>query len=100
MGELLHGLSEFETLVVHDETERVTTRATAEAVIELLIGVYRERWCFFLMERTAGGIVFASLFEFYPAIDHVHDVGAIEHLIYKRLWESGHIRDLSGCLTR
>ena len=50
----------------------------AETVIELLVGADREGRRFFVVERAAGLVIFAALFERHVLVDHVHDVDARE----------------------
>ena len=68
----------------------VAAGTTAKAVVKLSLGVYRERGCFFVVERAAGAIVFACFFEFYAAINDLDDVKAIQQVIKKCLGESRH----------
>ena len=45
------------------------------------------------MEGAAGGVVLAGLFQLDARGDHVDDVGAVEQVIDKRLWDqAGHRR--------
>ena len=79
-------------LIVHDEPEGITARATAEAVIKLLLWVYRKRRRLFFVKRATSGIIFTGFFELYATVDHIDDVGPVKNLVNKRLLESGHIR--------
>ena len=77
MGQPLHSLTEIESLVVHHEAKRIAPGAAAKAVVELALRVDRERRCFFVVERAAGAVVLARLFELYAAIDDFNDIEAI-----------------------
>ena len=90
LGEAFHGFAEIEPLVIHDKTQRVAAGTAAKAVVKLPLGVYRERGCFFVMERAAGAVVFARFFEFYAPINDLDDIKAIQKVIEKCLGESRH----------
>jgi hypothetical protein len=51
--------------VLHDKIDDVAMRATAEAMIELLVVVDGEGWAFLAVERAAG-------LELAPGADHPH----------------------------
>jgi len=56
-------------LVVSEEGNGVTARATAEAMVKLLVGADGERGGFFFMERAAGGIVFTAALKWHPRMN-------------------------------
>ncbi|MOA40979.1 hypothetical protein D3C78_1629010 [compost metagenome] len=60
-------------------------RAAAEAVVELLAGADGEGRRFFLVERAAGRVVLACLFQRDVTIHHVDDVDAGQQLVYEIL---------------
>ena len=67
-------------------------RATPKAVIKLFFTVYGERGGFFVMERSARVIIFALLFQLYPRVDEIDDVGSGEQVIDENAWDSsGHM---------
>jgi hypothetical protein len=55
-------------------------------VIELFGLADREGRGFFVMERTAGDEVGTGFFERQVALDHVHDVEAIEQILNEAFW--------------
>src|SRR4051812_39465039 len=62
-GEIVHGLDESHSAVLHEEADRVAMRAAAEAVIELLGGADRERGRLLPVERAKPHEIGARLFE-------------------------------------
>ncbi|MNQ42737.1 hypothetical protein D3C85_564450 [compost metagenome] len=71
--------------MVHDEAEGVAAGAAAEAVIELLVGADAERRSLFLVERAAGSVIFAGLFQLQARADHIDDVGAVQKVVNEAL---------------
>lgn len=71
--------------MVHDEAEGVAARATAEAVVELLVRADAEGGGLFLVERAAGGVVLAGLFHLQARADNIDDVGAVQKVVNKAL---------------
>jgi hypothetical protein len=55
LGQQLHGLLELERLGLLDELEGVAALAAAEAVVQLLLGVDRERGGALVVERAQPG---------------------------------------------
>ena len=86
--QLFDRFNELELVVVHQKIDRVTVGATAEAVVKLFFTVYGERGGFFVMERTARMVVLALLFELYPRVDEIDDVGSGQQVIDKNAWDS------------
>src|SRR5690606_32036911 len=60
-------------------------RATAKAIIKLLVGADGKRGRFFVMKRAAGGVIFAGFFQFYAAVYHVDHIDAGQQIINKTL---------------
>lgn len=84
-GQFFDRLDEIQVVVVHDEAEGVAASAATEAVIELLVGADAERRSLFLMERAAGGVVLAGLFQLQARADHIDDVGAVQKVVNEAL---------------
>ena len=84
-GQVLNRLGEIQVVVVHEKAEGVATGAATEAVIELLVRADAERWGFLFMERAAGSVVLAGLFQLHARADHVDDVGAVQEVVNKAL---------------
>src|SRR5690606_399437 len=84
-------LGKVQVVVVHDEAERVAACAAAEAVVELLVGADAERRGLFLVERAAGRVVLAGLFQLDTRTHHLDDVGAVEQIVNEGLrYQAGH----------
>ena len=73
-GKIFHGIDETESLIFHDEADRRTVGAAAEAVVELLGRADREGRRFFVVEGAAGGVVGAGFLEGHVAIHQFDDV--------------------------
>ena len=87
-GQLFDGFHELELVVVHQEVDSVAVRTAAKAVVKLFFTIDGERGGFFVMERTARVIILALLFQLYPGIDQIDDVGARQQVIDKYSWDS------------
>jgi len=57
--------------------------AAAEAMVELLGRANRKRGRFLFVERAAGFVLVAPLFERYAAVDNVYDISTREDVIDK-----------------
>jgi len=91
LGQVLDRLGKVQVVVVHDEAERVAACAAAEAVVELLVGTDAERRGLFLVERAAGRVVLAGLFQLDTRTHHFNDVGAVEQIVNEGLrYQAGH----------
>ena len=86
LGQFLHRFHKAHAGVFHDKADGRAMRAAAEAVIELLGLADGERRGFFGVERTAGDVVGTGLLERQVALDHVHDVEAIEQILNETFW--------------
>jgi hypothetical protein len=65
---------------------------TAEAMVKLLFTVLGEGGGFFVMERTARMVILALIFQLYPRVDEIDDVGSGEQVIDENAWDSsGHM---------
>ena len=60
-----------------DEFEYIAPDATAEAVVELAVGINAERGGFFVVKRAEAGVVAALLDELDVFGDQVDDVGGV-----------------------
>ncbi|MNO97862.1 hypothetical protein D3C76_895860 [compost metagenome] len=87
-SQLFDGFNELELVVVHQKVDGVAVRPTAKAVVKLFFTVNGERGGFFVMERTARMVVLTLLFELYPRIDEIDDVGSGQQVIDKNAWNS------------
>ena len=91
VGECFHGLRKVDIVVVHHKADGVSARATAKAIIKLLVWVNAERRRLFFVKRAASRVILAGLFQFYSTINDFHNIGAVEQGVDKALWnESGH----------
>jgi hypothetical protein len=81
LGELLDGLAEAEPVELHQEADRGTVRAAAEAVVELLVRCHRERGRLLVVERAARLQALAAAFQRDARADDVDDVDAGEELV-------------------
>ncbi len=84
----LRPFHELELVVVHQEVDSIAVRPAAEAVVKLFFTVDGERRGFFVMERTARVKIFALLFQLYPRIDQIDDVGSGKQIANKYAWNS------------
>ena len=90
-GQTIHRLREFQVFVFHHERQRIAARATAEAIVELFVGVDAERGAALLVEGAAGGVILARLFQFDTPVYHLDDIDAVQQVIQKSLgYPSGH----------
>ena len=90
--ERFHSLGEFLVIEVHHKAQGIAARATAKAVVELLLWFYAERGGFFLMKRAAGGVVLACLAQFDALVDDIDDIDPAEQVINKILGnQTGHV---------
>ncbi len=87
-GQLFDRFHELELVVVHQEVDSIAVRPAAEAVVKLFFTVDGERGGFFVMERTARVKIFALLFQLYPRIDQIDDVGSGKQIANKYTWNS------------
>ena len=90
MCQAFHRLPKVEALVIHDEPQGIAPGTTAKAIVELPLRVDRERGGFFIMERTAGAVVFARFFKFYTTVNDLNNIESIQQVIKKSLWKSCH----------
>ena len=51
-----------QVIVLPQKVNAISTRATAKAVIKILLGIHMKRRCFFLMKRTARSKARATFF--------------------------------------
>ena len=58
--------------IIHNETDGISTRATAKAMVKLLSRDHIERGGFFIMKRTAGQIIETSFFQRDIGINEVY----------------------------
>jgi hypothetical protein len=60
-------------------------------MIKLFIRSNRKAWTFFIMKGATGLIISAGLLQGHTAIDHLDNVGAIDQIMNKMLWNKpGH----------
>ena len=107
-GQFFDGFHKLEFVVVHEKIDGVAMRATPKAVIKLFFTVYGERGGFFVMERTARVIIFALLFQLYPRVDEIDDVGSCQQVINKNarnssshkplFFDDSYTQNHSGCI--
>ena len=90
LGEPFDCLAKIEALILHDKPERVAAGAAAKAVIELALRVNGKGRCPLVVKRATGRVVFARLLQFYPTINDLDDIEAIQKIIEKGLWKSCH----------
>ena len=90
LGEPFDCLAKIKALIFHDKSERVAAGATAKAVIELALRIDGEGRCALFMKRATGRVVFARFLQFYPTINDLDDIEAIQKIIEKGLWKSCH----------
>ena len=90
LGETFDCLAKIEALIFHDKSERVAAGATAKAIVELPLRVDGEGRCALFMKRATGRVVFARFLQFYPTINDLDDIEAIQKIIEKGLWKSCH----------
>jgi hypothetical protein len=77
---------------LHEKAHGRTVSAAAEAMIETLAGTYRERRCFFVVERAASLEFTAGLLELYAASYYFNDICSRDQIIDEILRnQSGHI---------
>jgi hypothetical protein len=82
---------EFHVFVIHQEADRGAVRTATKTMVELLHLTDGERRGIFIVERTAGLVLPAGLFEWHARVDDLDDVGAGQQFIDKCLGNaSGH----------
>src|SRR3989338_10296820 len=69
--------------MLHDKANGRAMCAAAEAMIKLLGLTDGKGRGFFVVERAAGDVVGASLLERHMALDHVHDIDAVQQVLDK-----------------
>ena len=69
-----HRVQEVALVHLHHELENVAADAAAEAVIDLLHRMHRERRRFLGVERAEAGEILAALFQAHVFADHADDV--------------------------
>ena len=79
VGQQLHRLGESEPLLLLDEFDRVAADPAAEAVVELLLRVDRERWGPLLVERAEADHPRSLALEVGMGGDDLDDVGRLLH---------------------
>ncbi len=95
LGEQLDRLLEREALGRLDEPDRIARLATAEAVVELVLGVDRERGCALVVEGAEAGIARAHAPQVRAGADELQDVdGLLDALdrvlrVKRHRWPSG-----------
>ena len=95
--QLLDCFGELQVLVLHQKADRAAVGAAAEAVVELLAGADGEGWRFLVMERAAGLVLAAGLFQRHPGVDDIHDINAVEEFIDETLRDAaGHAAMVRG----
>ena len=72
--------------MLHDKTDGSAMSATTKAMIELLGLANCKRRGFFVVERTAGNIIGACLFQWDVSFNHIHDVEAVEQILNETFW--------------
>ena len=77
----LHRLAEAQTLLLLHEPEHVAACLAAEAVVELLPCVHRERRCALLVERAQARIALAASPQIRVRGDDLDDVGGVLHTL-------------------
>ena len=90
LGQQLHGLLEVERLRLLHELEGVSTLATAEAVVELVLGIHRKRGRALVVERAEPGPTRAHPSQIRllaHQLDHVH---GLAHPVDRVLCEQRH----------
>ena len=93
-GEIFYRLGELQIFIFHEEGEGVAAGAATKAIIELFVGIDAERRASFLVERAAGRVILARLFEFDTPVYHLDDVDAVQQVIEESLGNpSSHV----GC---
>src|SRR5260221_1429621 len=80
-GEILYRFDVAKALVFDEEGDGVSVHAAAEAVIELLGRADGKRGRLLGVERAAGRVVRPALLQRDAALDHVHDVDAMEQFL-------------------
>lgn len=86
--QFLDGFNELQPIVIHQKVDGVAVGAAAKTMVKLLFAVHGKRRGFLMMEWTAGVKVLALLFELYPRIDQIDDVGTRQQVIDKDTWDS------------
>ena len=74
VGQHLHRLGEPEPILLFDELDHVAANPTAEAVVELFLGVDRERGGALVVEGTEAGVAGAGPAQVGVGGDHLDDV--------------------------
>ncbi len=65
-------------------------------MVKALVAVDVERWGFFPMKRTAGGVGLAGFFQLYPPADQLDQIDPVKDLVNGGLGNAhGDIRDRS-----
>ena len=98
-GEIFDRIDEFEAVVVHQELDRRTMRAAAEAVIELLGWADRKRGRAFVVERATRRVVATGALQRHARLDHLDDVDAREQVIDEAVGDARHcgqLNDVAG----
>src|SRR5262249_54382042 len=90
LGEVLQRIDIAQPLVLHEERDGVAVHAAAEAVIELLGRADGERGRLLGVERAAGDVIRAALFQRYIALDHVDDIDAMDKFLLEGIGD--HVR--------
>ena len=90
-GELLDRLRKRQVIVIHEEAEHRAVLATAEAVIELLVGAHPEGGGLLVVERAAGLVLATGFLQLHACADHLHDVGAGDQLIDEVLGDASQV---------
>src|SRR6185503_2642534 len=96
LRQLFHGLLEVEALGLLNELERVAALAAAEAVVELLVGVHRERGRPLVVERAQPGPSRPDPAEVGLLGDEVHHVHRFPHAVDRVLREQRHAQNPCG----
>ena len=90
LGEPFDCLAKIEALILHDKSECIAPSAAAKAVIKLALRVDGKGRCALFMKGATGRVVFARFLQFYPTINDLDDIEAIQKIIEKGLWKSCH----------
>lgn len=88
LGQGFNGLRKTQPIVVHQKADGSPSRTATEAVIELLGTAHREARGFFIVERTARGVVTPRTLERDARFDQLDEIGSRQKILYEGIGNS------------
>jgi hypothetical protein len=82
--------------MLHHKTDGRTMRPATKTMIKLFGLANGKRWGFFVVKRTAGGVIRPGFFKRNVTLNDIYNIEAIEQILNKTFWNHSGPHDLAA----